>query len=94
MVAGDLADMVFRRPGYLRPDDPKDQAEAAEKLADSGMLKAFASVLRPLGDLAAPFGAAAPASGGQTAEIAELRAMMKQQAAEIATLKAQVQNRQ
>ena len=90
MAVGDLADMVFRRPAYLRPDDPEEQAEAAARLAESGMLKAFASVLRPLGDLAGSF-AAAPAPAGQAAEIAELRAMMKAQDAEIAALKAQMQ---
>ena len=95
MVAGDR-DLVFRRPGYLRADDPKDEPAAAAALADSGLLKAFASVLRPLGDLAPSFattgGTTAPA--GQAAEIAELREMMKAQAAEIAVLKARIETKQ
>ena len=97
MVAGDLAEMVFRRPGYLRADDPKDQPAAAAALAESGLLKALAGVLRPLGDLApslATAGTAAPAPAGQAAEIAELRQMMKAQSAEIAALKARIEDRQ
>ncbi|MGK7865369.1 hypothetical protein [Falsiroseomonas sp. E2-1-a4] len=93
MVAGDLADLAFRRPAYARPDDPKDQASTAAALAESGMLKAFTSILRPLGDLATPFtGSAASAEPRGTAEIAELRDMLHAQASEIATLKAEMRS--
>ena len=69
----------------------------AKNMAESGLLKALAGVLRPLGDLApslATAGTAAPAPAGQAAEIAELRQMMKAQSAEIAALKARIEDRQ
>lgn len=48
LTRGDLFDLAFRRPAYLTPDglDPADEATLTGRIAESGMVKSLAAVIR------------------------------------------------
>ena len=96
--AADLFQLTFGRPRFASGDfaDPEDERRSIEKLSQSGLVRTFAEVVRAtgvterVGDLLGAFGGAVIGGGGSKRDdldVAELRARLDRQDAEIADLR-------